>query len=450
MGKKRILVVLESVAPVQSIAAVRWTKLVKYLSRFDDYDVSILTNQKGFDGKDGGLKQYAFDVTSEHDLDGVQVQFIHLSSYQVFANKLFNLISSKLSNERTRGEKGAARAEGRKNRALVRVLMLLQVAADWLTGDAIARDAFKAIGKCGKHDVVISTYGPRWPHRVASRLKKTRPGIKWIADFRDPAVSSRQSDNALARSYADEITKNANCVIGVSEGTIKNLFLKHNQRANVLTNGFDEEETASLDCRRATDKLRFVYTGTLYADDTCLRDIHPLFAALCELAAERKINLDNVIIEYAGTTPDLFLAVSKEYPDIAVQSHGLMRRSDVLDLQAGASCLVVCTWNTSWQQGVLTGKIFEYMRANVPIIGLCSGDIPSSDLRKLIEKCRLGICYEEADPASSAMLKEFIVRKYGQWKSDGQTSLDAEAVCLVKSYSYSVLARQLADIIECL
>lgn len=445
MSVKKILIISESIAPVQAVASIRWTKFAKYLARMGEYHVTILTNRKDFSGEQKDCKRYAFDASSLDDLRDVDVEYISLTAFQRVSNRLYNAVSERLA--ALRGSTSvSSRGDKPRRGAVVAVLELLLVVADWMTGKALGSSSRKMLSGFSDIDYVISTYGPRWPHQVARDIRERYRRVRWIADFRDPAVTSDANDNPLSRSYADRMTRTADCVIGVSGGTISNLLLHHGQRTKVITNGFDVEDSAAR-AYSASDACMFVYTGTLYADGICLRDITPLFRALDELIAEGAIDAENVQVVYAGTTSNLFLQAASNYPQVPSRSLGLLKRSDALALQQRASALVVCTWNTEYQKGVLTGKVFEYMRSGVPIIGLCSGDVSHSDLREIIEECQVGFCYEEADEDGFQELKEKILALYDSWRRNGYTELPSASRRLVMRYSYPELTKELSKLL---
>ena len=59
----KILLICKSIAPVQYISAVRWTKIAKYLKLNHDVHITVLTNHKDFSGDPG-----AFDPEDRDEL----------------------------------------------------------------------------------------------------------------------------------------------------------------------------------------------------------------------------------------------------------------------------------------------------------------------------------------------------------------------------------------------
>lgn len=443
-----ILIISENVAPAQAVASIRWTKFSKYLSKEHNFSVTVLTNEKGFTNAERTLKRYKYDSTLSKDMSWYRTVYVPRSTAQSIVNIINNCIVSLRDARRNRLKRSNSKSTAERECALVDALLsICVVVCDWMTGLAFRLSAEKTPIDWGDYDVMISTYGPRWPHQVASKIKKLFPNLTWIADYRDPVVSSARSDTPARRRYASKVTRDAEMIIGVSNGTVQNLYLPAEKKTKVLTNGFDGDEVVRFE-RQRTAKFKIVYTGTLYADDECLRDLSPLFETLSTLIREALIDPRNVVIEYAGATPDLFEQYCNRYPNVPAENRGLLQRGEVLELQNNASALVVCTWNTPTQQGVLTGKIFEYMRSGAPIIGICSGSVPNSDLRELIEGSHLGICYEETEIRGLERLGDYLLSLYGEWKRFGLTSRDNRAEVTVKSYSYSSLTNQLIEIIH--
>ena len=115
--------------------------------------------------------------------------------------------------------------------------------------------------------------------------------------------------------------------------------------------------------------MRFAYTGAIYGGK---RDLRPFFEAISEIVPSLKDANKKILFEYAGKEGDLFLSQAAEYNlHSYVVDHGQLSRLDALRLQQESDICLLATWNTSFEQGALTGKIFEYLRCGLPILALC-------------------------------------------------------------------------------
>ena len=99
---------------------------------------------------------------------------------------------------------------------------------------------------------------------------------------------------------------------------------------------------------------------------------------------------DDIVVRYAGGTEGIFFRQASCFPDIPVESVGLVSRDRAMEMQSTASLLIFSNWNTSLQKGGITGKLFEYLTSGVPIVGVSSGDSPNSEAKKIIEKSGAG------------------------------------------------------------
>lgn len=455
MAGRRILIISEYIAPVRAVASIRWSSFAKYLSRDFDCDVTVLTNLKSFDGGDLTRKPYQYDSSLEDDLRSFSTVFIPQSVSQICSNVVFNLGYRQLERMRrsastaSGGNGGGASSKSRSVLASSLPERVFEL-VDGCCCKAFAAAGLRANVDFSSFDVVISTYGPAWPHRLAKMVKERFPDIRWIADFRDPIVRSRRTDTPRRRALAGRMTEGADCVTTVSRGFVDCLHLPESRRVEVLDNGFDPSSVARTHSVSSDPQVSFrlVYTGTLYSDDTSRQDMSPLLRSLERLIDTGIVDEGDVSVEYAGRNSDLFVSMCARFPRVRSVDHGLLSRDEAMTLQARASALIVCAWNTDDQKGVLTAKIYEYMQQSAPIIGLCCGEVPNSDLRALIESSHLGMCHEEADPSTDAELDWYLTGLYRQWKADGRTSRDPRSAQGVLSYSYPVLAKRLVDLIE--
>lgn len=461
--KPRVLIISEYIAPVQAVASIRWTKFAKYLAKEHGCEVTVLTNAKSYKRGVFQSKPYARDSALEKDMRWFTTVEIPYSLGQALSNAVFNLGRNVLDALKsrsaasaqpaalvspTRREAASAEKSSKLDATLTNSLpeKVFELVDGWC-GRAIARAGRRARIEWDSFDVMISTYGPLWPHLLAAHIKNAHDNLFWVADFRDPIVASGRTNTEENRRAADKVTDRADLVTAVSEGTFENLYLSDARATAVLLNGFDPEEVSGLE-RVDVDRFRFVYTGTLYSDDSRSQDLNPLFEALEIASSDGSVDLDNVCVDYAGTASYIFQQFAREHPAVPTVDHGLLPRDEALDLQGSASALVVASWNNSQQTGVLTGKVFEYLGRESPVIGLCSGNVPDSDLRLIIERCRVGMCYEEAEPDSFQRLVEYVVRLYRQWEESGMTRRDPDSVERVRKYSYSELTNKLIAIIE--
>ena len=460
----KALIIAEYIAPVQAIASIRWTKFAKYLSKNHGYDVTVLTNRKSYKKGVFQSKPYSKDYALEKDEVYFNTCEIPYSFGQFASNALFNLGKNILDaikahsakapelskahapvsqSPKENGQAGSVIEAFLANSFPEKVIGFVEA---WC-GGSIFHAGIKASVDWGSYDIIISTYGPLWTHRIAANVKGRYPHIYWVADFRDPIVRSARTDTPDKRNLARSITKDADLITAVSQGTLDNLFLDSSAHTSILVNGFDPEEVPEAK-KGSAGLFCLVYTGTLYSDGSCKSDLDPLFQALEQIIESGEMDREDVLIEYAGSTSHQFEQFASMHPAIPVCDHGLLARDKALELQSNASVLVVASWNTSQQTGVLTGKVFEYLSRGVPILGLCSGDIPNSRLRELIEDCFAGVCYEEADKNSYDQLISFLRTQYLCWKEEGHTFRDQRATEAVAQYSYPELTNRFIGLVK--
>jgi glycosyltransferase involved in cell wall biosynthesis len=301
----------------------------------------------------------------------------------------------------------------------------------------------------GGVDVVISSFGPYANHWIARKVKADNPKAFWIADFRDAVVTPPVDHVPFKRFLHRYIARSCNLadiLTCVSAGCLKSLNLPSGFRTAVITNGFDpDEKPAKHEVPADNKKLTITYTGSFYRGKS---DAAPLFAALKELVSKGQIDKEYVRVAYAGRSSAILQQAAEQHDMSAVtKDYGLVSRPEALEIQARSHILLLASWNSSGQEGILTGKLMEYMMMGKPLIAVVSGNKARSEMRTIIERCSLGVCCEAADTASYAALKEFILKQYTEFRKTGTVIFnptDEE----IKKFRYDSIAGSIGTLIS--
>lgn len=248
-------------------------------------------------------------------------------------------------------------------------------------------------------DVVVSTYGPRACHFIAAKMKSMYPNIKWIADYRDlwsirhnsglqkKILHIEYSVELLTVSGADEITTvSPPLAIALSN------FL--GKKAHVIYNGFDvdlNEFIRNLEANQNNTserkKIKIVYTGMIYPG---WQDPTPLFVAINQLIHSGKINLSDVKVDFFGwRQPGLAELIKINRAENFVFINGHVDRLTAIELQRKSDILLILESGRPEANGVLTGKLFEYMVSGRPVLSL--GSSAYSSIADVIGKTGIGV-----------------------------------------------------------
>ena len=131
-----------------------------------------------------------------------------------------------------------------------------------------------------------------------------------------------------------------------------------------------------------------------------------------------------------------------------MEDHGLVSREESIALQRGADVLLMASWHMAAQRGILTGKLFEYMMMEKPIVCCMSGDLPGSGVKRVLEETGMGLCVEQAaGAADEAALDAYMTDLAYRWKQ-GKPLLESKRPGKVETYAYPALAARLAGWME--
>jgi glycosyltransferase involved in cell wall biosynthesis len=219
-------------------------------------------------------------------------------------------------------------------------------------------------------DVVITTSPPSSVHLVGASVKRAT-GIPWVADLRDSVVAHphRHAERMLVRAkeqgehaIAKLIARSANAIVGVSDA-IADEMRERNPKGPVVTiaNGSDFDDFAGLE-HTPSDRLRITHAGSFFGK----RDPRPFLTAL------KQSGLDDVVVRFLGDfrSADREWAEEQELGDrLELIAYAPRRRS--LELQRDSDALLLLIPEAGGRgKGVLSGKVFEYLAAERPILAV--------------------------------------------------------------------------------
>ncbi len=210
---------------------------------------------------------------------------------------------------------------------------------------------------------VISSYRPWADHYIAYLIKRRyRNNIYWLADFRD---APKQKNERKIFSAADKIS-------AVSDGVAKFIEQHFEHPVNRLPNAATEAQQHFLinqdDSRNAA--FTIAYTGSLYKNR---QPIIEFFELIREWV---KSNEWNIKLCYAGKDANIWNAGVEQFNLQKYNDNlGIQSQKEAWKIQFRANCNIILSWRRHNDQGILTGKLYEYLEARNPILVLLKGNI---------------------------------------------------------------------------
>ncbi len=252
----------------------------------------------------------------------------------------------------------------------------------------------------GDNIIIFSSAHPGISHEIANNFKnKNGKKITWVADYRDPSISSDVVNNIdvnYAKKLDSMVCKNSNLITSVSQGCldmiVESSLNKSIMNSYVLYNGFSESLLRRKEPIEDPNlgKLHLLYAGRLYPE----RDIEVLAKAINKN--------EKFILDTCGFDANEMNYYQQKYEGSYVY-HGSLPMEKAQELMLKSDILVLLKTNKAKESGGMTGKFFEYVVCNKPILVLGNNDeefneiadkikgvyIASYDEKDIMEKLRL-------------------------------------------------------------
>jgi glycosyltransferase involved in cell wall biosynthesis len=366
---KKVLIISYYWPPSGGAGVQRWVKYSKYLNSAG-VDVSVIT-------VDDKVASYSsIDESLIKDVD---------SNIKVYRTKSFEIINwySSLVGKKNVPTAGFSNVN---NEGWIQKLATAIRSNFFIPDPRIGWNKYaykKAIEIIQKESIttVITTSPPHSTQLIGLKLKR-KLGIKWIADLRDPWTDIYYYDllrhssisNKINKQFERKVFKHADQILTVSKG-LKNLFSqrfgsKIGKKTTIIYNGFDEDDFNGKTKSSINKNFTISYTGTISDQYDPI-----LFLEALDTVSKKLSNI-SIMLQFVGTISSNIakLSQSKHFETELVSTvpHNLINQ-----YQVDADMLLLVIPNTTHAAGIATGKFFEYLASQNPIVclGPKQGDV---------------------------------------------------------------------------
>lgn len=292
-----------------------------------------------------------------------------------------------------------------------------------------------------KPDVVIVSTPPHSWLRIIPWIKNKNPNYPIIIDFRDGWTSTGifRAKSFIRRCWQDYIEKkvilSADGVIFMSLGLKRFYLNKYNKSlpySEIIFNGYSKRFWNNINEKKVninffTQKHRpciIKYVGSISFSTKSFRSPYNIFLALESCLKKGIISSSDFILSFTGFIDNA--EVLNDFPLLKknIQINGAVSPSNALKEMKNADFLLLTHKKEEGAEEVLTGKIFDYLRAEKPILVITT---KNCGIRKFLAEMDIGIWadinnLEDISKKIINILKIFKSDKWSDWCKENTIS----------------------------
>ena len=290
-----------------------------------------------------------------------------------------------------------------------------------------------------KIDVIVTTSPPASVNLIGAAVKQAT-GVPWAADLRDSIAANpdRRVDRLAVRVkergqelVARSVAKRADAIVAVSDAIADEMRELGAERVATIPNGCDFDDFDGLEYRPG-ERFRITHTGSFFGH----RDPKPFLTALAEADGD-------VVVRFVGglRAADREFAEGLGLGDRLEEIPHVPRRS-ALELQRDSEALLLLLPEAGGRgRTVPSGKIFEYLAAERPILAAVPTDGVAADL---VRRADAGVVVAPDDVPA---LRAAITGLHARWRKG---ALDGAALSpeLRESLSRRTRSREFAEVLR--
>ncbi|GAB4339414.1 MAG: glycosyltransferase [Calditrichia bacterium] len=295
-------------------------------------------------------------------------------------------------------------------------------------------------------DLVFTSTPPHSTNLIGRYLNR-KLRIPWVADFRDPWTDIRYYkflkrwkitaayDARLERICIEQ----ADAVTTVSRALMDQLAQKTTppcpEKFYIIPNGFDEADFENIATEPGT-RFTILHTGNMQAH----QNPEALWQALAELREEQPELAAQIRVKLVGRThPEVENTLKRLQLESIVEFSGFVPHNQIPPMLRSAELLLMVIPKVEDNLGIVTGKFFEYLGSNRPILVVGP---PQSDAGQILKGLSGSAIF---DYDAVHRLKKYLQDALQSWQRN-QWQFDNQHK--VARYSRRALAGKLAEVFE--
>lgn len=292
-------------------------------------------------------------------------------------------------------------------------------------------------------DVIVTTGPPHSMHLIGEKLSKAT-GLPWIPDFRDPwtkmyylkylPLTSPVRKRLLKMEQS--VLDNASTVLAVTPLVQDDFRRRTSTPVAMITNGYDEDDFVGP--VESDGLFNIVHTGLFAEDGNPLT----LWKVLGKKVAENPEFKEKMRLRLVGKVDGAVMeAIEAEGLKDNVVNLGYKAHEVAVREQRAASLLILPLRNDPDYRPILPGKLFEYLAARRPILGIGQED---GAMARLLDEIALpGRIVSNWD--NEERTRSFIDSVWSDYLEKGDTLLPPDGI---DRFSRRSLTKELSHLLE--
>ena len=290
-------------------------------------------------------------------------------------------------------------------------------------------------------DAIVTTGPPHSVHLIGLRLHQAL-GVPWIPDFRDPwsrmyylkYLPMTPATWRKLRRMEQQVLDQSTTVLACTPLVQEEFRAQTKTPVACITNGFDEEDFTGP-APEGDGHFNITHTGLFAADGNPLT----LWKVLGQMAAEDAAFRDALRLRLVGKVDrEVLDAIAAEGLADNIVAVGPRNHAEAVREQRSATILLLPLRNDPEYRPILPGKLFEYLAARRPVLGIGQ---PDGAMARVLTATQAGIT---ADWADAACMKAFIGTAWAQFREGGVPATAGD----IGPYTRRNLTKALAQLLE--